>query len=227
MLRLLDGRLSFRLPNGAELAVLRGASIEVAEGECVAVLGRSGVGKSTLLSVLGLLEPLDSGALSVDGTDTAGLDDGPASRLRGEAFGFVFQRSFLLGHLTAAENVEIPLLHQDRYMRSGERRRHVRGVLERVGIAHRSRHTPSMLSGGEQQLVAIARALVRRPRYLLADEPTGDLDPETGERTVRLLADLARDEHHGVVMVTHDVELSRLFARRVLLRDGRLSELTE
>jgi len=227
MLELSDAHRTFRLPDNSSLAVLRGASLSVGPGDCVAVLGRSGAGKSTLLSVLGLLEPIDSGSLAIDGVDPAALTDVAISRLRGSTFGFVFQRSFLLGHLTAAENVEIPLLHQERYVGARERRHRVIEALDRVGITHRSSHVPRKLSGGEQQLVAIARALVRGPRYLLADEPTGDLDPETGERTVRLLASIAKDENRGVVMVTHDVELARLFARRLLLRDGELDELTQ
>jgi putative ABC transport system ATP-binding protein len=227
MLRLSDAHRAFHLPDDTSLPVLRGVSMSVGPGDCVAVLGRSGAGKSTLLSVLGLLEPIDSGAFEIDGVDPAALSDVAVSRLRGSAFGFVFQRSFLLGHLTAAENVEIPLLHQAGYEGARERRRKVREALERVGITHRSSHVPRKLSGGEQQLVAIARALVRGPRYLLADEPTGDLDPETGERTVRLLASFAMEENRGVVMVTHDTELARLFARRLLLRDGQLEELTQ
>lgn len=220
---LAHGAKTFAVPGSRGLSVFDDVSLTVSPGASVAILGRSGSGKSTLLSILALLERLDMGQYEIDGDDGTRLTDSEASRLRGEAFGFVFQRSYLLGHLTAAENVEVPLLHA-RGWSSGRLRRHrVREVMDRVGISHRQRHRPARLSGGEQQLVAIARALVRQPRYVLADEPTGNLDPDTGESTVRLLRSLTTDQTTALVMVTHDVELAALLSQRFRLIAGGLS----
>jgi putative ABC transport system ATP-binding protein len=215
---------SFRLPDGSSIEALRGADLDVEPGSSIAIQGRSGSGKSTLLSVLGLLEA-SGGTYTVDGTPVAGLSDGQLSRLRAGTFGFVFQRSFLLEHLTAAENVEVPLLHARRVPSRTERRRMVAAALERAGIAHRAGHRPRALSGGEQQLVALARALVASPRYLLADEPTGNLDSATGDRIVRTLLNLVEADGIALVMVTHDHELARALGSRRELVDGRLREI--
>jgi putative ABC transport system ATP-binding protein len=213
---------SFRRPGDEPIQVLRGIQLRVAAGCSVAILGRSGSGKSTLLSIIGLLETPDEGRYELDGQAMAHLSDGGAARIRGESIGFVFQRSLLLSHLTAAENVEVPLLHASRVPLGKMRRRMVADALARVGIGERAKHRPAQLSGGEQQLVALARALVRNPRLILADEPTGNLDPATGERIVRALRAIGEDGNRVVVMVTHDHELASLMDRRYLLRDGVL-----
>jgi putative ABC transport system ATP-binding protein len=213
---------AFREVADERISVLQGVDLAVVAGSSVAILGRSGSGKSTLLSILGLLESADSGTYRLDGRDVSRLSDGEAARARGDRLGFVFQRSLLLPHLTAAENVEVPLLHAGRLILPRTRRQLVATAMSRVGIGHRAKHKPSQLSGGEQQLVALARALVRQPRLILADEPTGNLDPSTGERIVRALAELPGDGMTSVVMVTHDHELATLLDHRYLLADGRL-----
>ncbi len=216
---------TFRLAGAEGVSVLRGVDLTVSGGSSVAILGRSGSGKSTLLSIIGLLEPLDGGTYQLAGEDVGHLSDRRAAALRGEHLGFVFQRSLLLPHLTAAENVEVPLLHAPRLLRPGERKRLAAEAMSQVEISHRAHHKPAQLSGGEQQLVALARALVRRPRLVLADEPTGNLDPQTGERIVRVLATLPKEEGTSVVMVTHDHELASLLDRRYRLADGVLGEV--
>lgn len=216
---------SFAKPGLEPIHVLRGVDLSISAGSSVAILGRSGSGKSTLLSILGLLETADSGAYELDGREVSRLSDREAARLRGEYIGFVFQRSFLLAHLSAAENVEVPLLHASRLLRPSTRKKLVSEVMAQIGIGYRAHHRPAQLSGGEQQLVALARALVRRPKLILADEPTGNLDPGTGERIVRVLAALPEDGTTSVVMVTHDHELASLLGRRYQLSDGRLGEI--
>jgi putative ABC transport system ATP-binding protein len=217
---------SFRRPGEDPIQVLKRVALEVPRGCSVAILGRSGSGKSTLLSIIGLLETPDSGTYELDGKPMVNLSDREAARLRGEYLGFVFQRSLLLPHLTAAENVELPLLHAASVPLRSARRRLVADALDRVGIGHRASHRPAQLSGGEQQLVALARALVRHPRLILADEPTGNLDPNTGERIVRTLRGIGEDGDSSVVMVTHDRELAALMDRRFLLREGELGVAT-
>lgn len=215
---------SFGNVNGEAILVLRGVDLDVSSGTSVAILGRSGCGKSTLLSIMGLLENYDGGNYQFDGTDAGHLSDSQAARLRGERLGFVFQRSLLLPHLSAFENVEVPLLHASRMYRSGERKKLVDEALSKAGIGHRAKHKPAQLSGGEQQLVALARALVRQPGLVLADEPTGNLDPGTGERIVQALAALPRESSTSVVMVTHDHELAQLLDHRYLLAEGLLRQ---
>jgi putative ABC transport system ATP-binding protein len=216
---------SFRRPGAEPIEVLSGASLVVPPSTAIGILGRSGSGKSTLLSIIGLLEAPDDGTLELDGIDVRPLSDNAAARLRGERLGFVFQRALLLPSLSAAENVELPLLHAEHVPFGRTRRRLVSEALERVGISHRAKHRPHQLSGGEQQLVALARALVRNPTYLLADEPTGNLDPTTGERIVRTLVAMTSAPPTSVVMVTHDHQLASLLHKRYALVDGRLGEM--
>ena len=222
MLSLTGIRKSFRLAGEQPIEVLRGVDFSVVSGRTAGVMGRSGSGKSTLLSIIGLLDSADEGKYMLDGAEIGRLSGTSAAHIRGERLGFVFQRSFLLPHLSAAENVEVPLLHARKVPSPRDRRRLVAEALDYVGIGHRSRHRPRELSGGEQQLVALARALVRRPGLILADEPTGNLDPVTGERIVRTLEALASDRSVAVVMVTHDRELAMLLDQRYLLADGTL-----
>ena len=221
-MRLSHARKSVRLPDGAPLTILADASLELRPSEVIAVSGRSGSGKSTLLHGLGLLDPFDAGEYEIDGAATAGLSDREASSLRGQTFGFVFQQFHLLERRSALQNVLAPLQHAG-WSESRERRRWGEQLLEQVGLADRRESYPSQLSGGEQQRVAIARALIRDPHYVLADEPTGSLDEETGAAVLALLLELVRDRGCGLLMVTHDAQIARRADRRLDLRGGILA----
>ncbi|HEU5143095.1 MAG TPA: ABC transporter ATP-binding protein [Solirubrobacterales bacterium] len=193
--------------------------LSVAEGEMVAIMGPSGSGKSTLLHILGALDRPDGGSVAIDGRRYDDLSDRELTRLRGEVFGFVFQFFNLLPTLTAAENVLLPaLVNGERPGRYAER---IDELMARVGLADRVAHLPTELSGGEQQRVAIARALLRRPRLVLADEPTGNLDSNAGGTVMALLRSVV-DEGETVVMVTHDPGAAALADRVVFLRDGAI-----
>lgn len=212
------GRKHFAEQDGGRIRALDGLDLEVAGGTSTAVVGRSGSGKSTLLSVLGLIERLDSGSYYFDGADTARLTDSALSRLRGAAIGFVFQRFFLLDHLTARENVDLALTHG---RIPGARRQASQAALSQVGLSGKDRRYPRQLSGGEQQRVAIARALVKSPRLVLADEPTGALDVETGDTVVDLLLSACSERGAAVVAVTHDPLVAARFDRAPTLDSGR------
>jgi putative ABC transport system ATP-binding protein len=207
--------------DGQVVQALRGATLDLRAGDFVAILGPSGCGKSTLLHLLGAVDVPTSGTLRLLGRDTATLSDAERTALRLGTFGFVFQRFFLLPMLTAAENVSLPLLEAG--TSKAARQQRVREVLEYVGVAHRARHKPGQLSGGEQQRVAIARALVNRPRLVLADEPTGELDEATGLQIAALLERLNADGT-AIVLVTHNVELGARAHRQLHMRDGRIVE---
>ena len=214
------------LPDESVLPILTGVDLDVAPGEHVAIVGRSGSGKSTLLNLLGLLDTPTSGSYLLDGEPTDGLSSRRRSRLRGEVFGFVFQQFNLLPRRTAAENVAAPLLYargRD-YLR---RRSTARQMLDRVGLGARADQVPERLSGGEQQRVAIARALVRSPRVVLADEPTGALDVETGAQVMALLAQATAENGAALVTITHDLSVAALAGRRFRLERGVLSPLVE
>jgi putative ABC transport system ATP-binding protein len=201
--------------------VLDGASLDVAAGEVVAVLGRSGSGKSTLLSLIGLFDRSDGGRYLFDGRDITRLAERRAAALRSAEFGFVFQRFFLLKHLTAAQNVAMALVNGQGWQPRRRRRRLALAALDQVGIAHLAKHKPPKLSGGEQQRVAVARALVRKPRMLLADEPTGALDTETGNLVIDVLH-AATAQGCGLILVTHDWDHANRMHRVLRLRDGVL-----
>ncbi len=203
------------------VAALRDVSIGIADGEYLGVVGPSGCGKSTLLHVLGCVDVPTTGLIKFQGRDVSGLSDADRSRLRLREIGFVFQRFFLLPMLTAFENVELP--QAEAGVARSERRARARELLDFVGLGRRADHRPSELSGGEMQRVAIARALANRPRVLLADEPTGELDQATGEQIVSLLDRL----HAGgtsVVVVTHDPAVASRAHRLITMRDGRIVE---
>jgi putative ABC transport system ATP-binding protein len=202
--------------------ILSGVDLSVGPGESVAILGRSGSGKSTLLSLIGLFDRPDGGQYLLHGRDITRVPERRAAALRSAEFGFVFQRFFLLKHLTAAQNVAMALVNGQGWLPRRRRRAKVLAALEEVGIAHLAKHRPSRLSGGEQQRVAIARALVREPRILLADEPTGALDTETGGLVIStLLGATARG--CGLVLVTHDRDHAASMQRVLELTDGRLA----
>jgi putative ABC transport system ATP-binding protein len=202
----------------ADVRALDGVDLEIRRGEWLAITGPSGSGKSTLLHLLGLLDRPTSGRVLLDGRDVTGLGDAEASRLRGQRIGFVFQDFHLLPEETALRNVMLPLLYAGTAGAAGK----ARAALESVGLGTRLEHRPAELSGGEQQRVAVARALVKEPLLVLADEPTGNLDSATGERILDLLGDLHR---RGItlVVVTHEPAVAARAERRIEVRDGRIA----
>jgi putative ABC transport system ATP-binding protein len=202
--------------------ILAGVDLTVHSGQSVAILGRSGSGKSTLLSLIGLFDRPDGGQYLLDGTDISRIAERRAAALRSAHFGFVFQRFFLLKNLTAAQNVAMALVNGQGWQPRRRRRARVMAALEQVGIAHLAKSKPPRLSGGEQQRVAIARALVREPRVLLADEPTGALDTETGNLVVDALQS-ATQRGCGLILVTHDHDHANRMGHVLRLTDGTLS----
>jgi lipoprotein-releasing system ATP-binding protein len=200
--------------------VLRGLDLEVAEGEMLAILGASGVGKSTLLHILGTLDRADAGTLTFGGEDLFRLPEARLREFRNASIGFVFQFHHLLPEFTALENVMMPLLIARQDERSA--RKQARALLDELGLQDRLDHRPGTLSGGEQQRVAVARALARSPRALLADEPTGNLDRETGDRLHDLIRRLNRERQVTVVVVTHNEGLAARCDRRLRLEAGTL-----
>ncbi|MCO7189048.1 MULTISPECIES: ABC transporter ATP-binding protein [unclassified Pseudoalteromonas] len=202
---------------------LRDFNLHVAEGEFVAVTGPSGSGKTTFLNIAGMLEPFSGGQYCLDGVDIGKLNDNARADLRNQKIGFIFQGFNLIPDLNLYENVEVPLRY--RGIKSAERKRRVEECLELVGLAGRAKHLPQQLSGGQQQRVAIARALAGRPRFLLADEPTGNLDSLMARQVMELLEQINR-EGATIVMVTHDPELARRAPRNIQIVDGRVTDFT-
>jgi putative ABC transport system ATP-binding protein len=202
-----------------ETVALSGIDLEVGAGEFVSIMGPSGCGKSTLLNVIGLLDVPSAGRVSLHGQPIASHGDRALARVRNRELGFVFQTFHLIADLPVVDNVELPLLY--RRMSGRARRARALEALERVGLGSRVHHFPSQLSGGQQQRVAIARAIVGRPRILLADEPTGNLDSQMGDEIMALLAALRAEEQTTVVMVTHDPRQAEKTQRIVRLFDGR------
>ena len=210
---------------GEALEVLRGVDLDVREGEILAILGQSGSGKSTLLHVLGWLDRPDAGVIHYEGRDRATLSAAERATLRNRVMGFVFQFYHLLPELTALENVLLPnMILERRGWRSAKAQANARALemLDRFGLSARVHHRPSQLSGGERQRVAIARALQNKPRFLLCDEPTGNLDGRTAADVRRLLWDLNRADRQTMVIVTHDAGLAAEAHRAVHLVDGRV-----
>jgi putative ABC transport system ATP-binding protein len=203
-----------------ETVALSNVNLEVKAGEFISVMGPSGCGKSTLLNIIGLLDAPTRGDVALNGTRITAYRDKQLARLRNERIGFIFQTFHLINDLSVVDNVEIPLLYRPA-SRGSERRKMALQALERVGLTSRVYHFPSQLSGGQQQRVAIARAIVGKPRILLADEPTGNLDSQMGEEIMGILMDLNKNEKTTVVMVTHDPRLGERTERIVRLFDGR------
>ena len=202
------------------LAVLSGVNLSLATGEALAVMGPSGSGKSTLLNIIGTLDSPSRGTVTVDGVNPFSLPEPQLAAFRNRQIGFVFQDHHLLPQCSVLENVLVPTLvaEGDRSGFEAEARR----LIDRVGLSGRLDHRPAELSGGERQRAAIARALIRKPKLLLADEPTGNLDRKTAQGVGELLTELQRQEGTTLVVVTHSPELARLFPRRVEMNDGRL-----
>jgi putative ABC transport system ATP-binding protein len=217
----LDGIKKVFYTDEVETHALAGIHLEIQQGEYVAIAGPSGCGKSTLLAILGLLDTATEGTYMLNGNQVANLSLSERARVRNREIGFIFQSFNLIGDLTVFENVELPLIY--RGMKAAERRERANAALERVGMAHRSKHLPSQLSGGQQQRVAVARAVAGQPSILLADEPTGNLDSKNGEAVMELLREL----HRGgatICMVTHDPRYAAHADRGVHLFDGRVVE---
>src|SRR5262245_4819190 len=207
---------------GAPRRILSNVDLTVHSGESVAILGRSGSGKSTLLSLIGLFDRPDGGRYELGGRDITRISERRAAALRSAEFGFIFQRFFLLKHLTAAQNVAMALVNGQGWLPRRKRKAKALAALDLVGIAHLAKQKPARLSGGEQQRVAIARALVREPRLLLADEPTGALDTETGNMVVDALY-AATERGCGLILVTHDADHAARMGRVLRLVDGALT----
>ncbi|MBT4531107.1 MAG: ABC transporter ATP-binding protein [Phycisphaerae bacterium] len=212
-------RIYFK-PDGSVLVeALRGIDLDIPKGQSVAIMGASGSGKSTLMNILGCLDQPTSGSYFLDGSDVALLDDKELSTIRGREIGFVFQSFNLIPQLSLVENVEVPLYYQRVEVNS--RKAKAENILERVGLSDRMSHRPSELSGGQQQRAAVARALVTNPSILLADEPTGNLDSETGEEVLRLFDELHK-EGLTTIVVTHDQNVGNRCQRVIRLLDGRI-----
>ena len=207
-----------------ETHALREFSMEVEEGEFISVTGPSGSGKTTFLNIAGLLESFTSGNYTLDGRDVSALSDSESSRVRNEKIGFVFQSFNLIPDLNLFDNIDVPLRY--RGFNSAERKRRIDRVLETVGLGSRMKHLPSQLSGGQQQRVAIARALAGEPRFLLADEPTGNLDSHMAMSVMELISEINRDGT-TIIMVTHDPALAEMASRNVHILDGRVSNGAE
>jgi putative ABC transport system ATP-binding protein len=203
-----------------ETHALRDFSLDVEEGDFVSVTGPSGSGKTTFLNIAGLLEQFTAGRYELDGRDVSSLSDAESSKVRNEKIGFIFQSFNLIPDLNLFDNVDVPLRY--RGFKAAERKRRIEEVLDTVGLASRMKHLPSQLSGGQQQRVAIARALAGEPRFLLADEPTGNLDSQMALSVMELISEINRNGT-TIIMVTHDPALAEMASRNVHILDGRVS----
>lgn len=218
-----DVEKSVLLPDDSRLEILRGISLAVGAGDHVSIVGRSGSGKSTLLNILGMLDAPTSGSVSFEGREVRTMRSGRLDRVRGDNVGFVFQQFNLLPGRTALDNVMMPLGHAKGRL-FWNRRQIAADMLERVGLGHRIEQIADRLSGGEQQRVAIARALVRKPVLILADEPTGALDIDTGASVMSLLDEVATETDAALVTITHDLHVAARARRHYRLDAGRLEE---
>jgi putative ABC transport system ATP-binding protein len=204
-----------------DVHAVRGVSLDILPGEFVAIMGSSGSGKSTLMNTIGCLDRPTSGSYCLDGIDVSTLDRDQRAEIRNDKLGFVFQGFNLLSRTTALENVEMPMLYNQRHIPAHEQKERARRALELVGLTGRADHKPNQLSGGQQQRVAIARALVNRPSLLLADEPTGNLDSQTSIEIMGVFQKL-NDAGITIVMVTHELDVASYTKRMIILRDGQV-----
>ncbi|PIE16107.1 MAG: ABC transporter [Rhodobacterales bacterium] len=222
MLELSGIQKAYNRGKASEINVLRGADLQVCGGEVVALVAPSGAGKSTLLHIAGLLDTADAGSVKIAGADMTGCSDRQRTATRRDQVGFIYQFHHLLPEFTALENIVLPQLANG--VSQADARQRALQLLDSVGVKQRADHRPAALSGGEQQRVAFCRALANAPHILLADEPTGNLDPETSERVFAALMDLARDTGLSALIATHNLELAARMDRVVRLENGVLTE---
>lgn len=206
-----------------ELHIINDLTFSVEEGEFISILGRSGSGKSTLLNIMGLLDKVDGGKISIDGQEVDRLSEEERDRIKNQMIGFVFQFHYLLPEFTALENVMLPALLNN-FSERAEVEKRAKELLDKVGLSARENHKPSQLSGGEKQRVAIARALINSPKILLADEPTGNLDEETSEMIFKILKDINKNEKQTIIVVTHSKDLAEISDKQLYLKKGILVE---
>ena len=211
----------FYMETGNKLHILKKLNLEVKRGEFVSILGKSGSGKSTLLNIMGLLDKIDGGKIWIDNKEVSSLNEMERNNIKNHFLGFVFQFHYLMSEFTALENVMIPALINN-FKNKAEVEKEAKELLEIVGLAERIKHKPNQLSGGEKQRVAIARAMINKPKLILADEPTGNLDEDTGELIFSLFRKINKEHNQSIVVVTHARDLSQVTDRQVYLKRGVL-----
>ncbi|WP_029758192.1 MULTISPECIES: ABC transporter ATP-binding protein [Fusobacterium] len=211
----------FYIETGNKLHILRKLNLEVKKGEFVSILGKSGSGKSTLLNIMGLLDKIDGGKIWINDREVSSLNEEERNNIKNHFLGFVFQFHYLMSEFTALENVMIPALLNN-FKNKSEIEKEAKELLEIVGLEERMKHKPNQLSGGEKQRVAIARAMINKPSLILADEPTGNLDEDTGELIFSLFRKINKEQNQSIVVVTHARDLSQVTDRQVYLKRGVL-----
>ncbi len=211
----------FYMETGNKLHILKKLNLEVKRGEFVSILGKSGSGKSTLLNIMGLLDKIDGGKIWIDNKEVSSLNEMERNNIKNHFLGFVFQFHYLMSEFTALENVMIPALLNN-FKNKAEIEKEAKELLEIVGLAERMKHKPNQLSGGEKQRVAIARAMINKPKLILADEPTGNLDEDTGEMIFSLFRKINKERNQSIVVVTHARDLSQVTDRQIYLKRGVL-----
>ena len=211
----------FYVETGNKLHILKKLNLEVKRGEFVSILGKSGSGKSTLLNIMGLLDKIDGGKIWIDNKEVSSLNEMERNNIKNHFLGFVFQFHYLMSEFTALENVMIPALLNN-FKNKAEIEKEAKELLEIVGLAERIKHKPNQLSGGEKQRVAIARAMINKPKLILADEPTGNLDEDTGEMIFSLFRKINKERNQSIVVVTHARDLSQVTDRQIYLKRGVL-----
>ena len=211
----------FYMETGNKLHILKKLNLEVKRGEFVSILGKSGSGKSTLLNIMGLLDKIDGGKIWIDDKEVSSLNEVERNNIKNHFLGFVFQFHYLMSEFTALENVMIPALLNN-FKNKTEIEKEAKKLLEIVGLAERMKHKPNQLSGGEKQRVAIARAMINKPKLILADEPTGNLDEDTGELIFSLFRKINKEHNQSIVVVTHARDLSQVTDRQIFLKKGVL-----
>lgn len=211
----------FYMETGNKLHILKKLNLEVQRGEFVSILGKSGSGKSTLLNIMGLLDKIDGGKIWIDNREVSSLSEMERNDIKNQFLGFVFQFHYLMSEFTALENVIIPALLNN-FKNKSEIEKEAKELLDIVGLAERMKHKPNQLSGGEKQRVAIARAMINKPKLILADEPTGNLDEDTGELIFSLFKKINKEHNQSIVVVTHARDLSQVTDRQIFLKKGVL-----
>ncbi|ALQ37809.1 ABC transporter ATP-binding protein [Fusobacterium hwasookii] len=211
----------FYMETGNKLHILKKLNLEIKRGEFVSILGKSGSGKSTLLNIMGLLDKIDGGKIWIDNKEVSSLNEMERNNIKNHFLGFVFQFHYLMSEFTALENVMIPALLNN-FKNKAEVEKEAKELLEIVGLAERMKHKPNQLSGGEKQRVAIARAMINKPKLILADEPTGNLDEDTGELIFSLFRKINKEHNQSIVVVTHARDLSQVTDRQIYLKRGVL-----